>query len=569
MSKLVYVCLRRRQQTARAKKIIESIAARLRPDNLTPVPPRVFDLDGVVIGIYNPTGLERVSGRSVCVGYLVADAEWRQPLRGRPDGAYALFRADDRHVEILADALASRTIWYFKDDDMFVASTSQRALVPLLGGLNFNPGVIPWMLASGTLGPSHSWDRRIEHLGAATSVVLDRDAWTLARKTEPAQRAVLNESDGDHERRLRAALERVVGAAALDRAQWALPLSGGVDCRTILCLLREPAGLRAVTWGLRASLHEKDNDAYVARNLATHFDLNHEYHETDLSSEPVEDIFRRYLVCGEGRIDHISGYMDGFQIWKTLHDTGVRGIIRGDQVFGRKTVSSPSQVRASAGMPLWSDFDGLRRLEEFGISPQSVPEALARGPQETLEAWRDRLQQDYRVPFVLAALSDLKLPYVEIISPLLSGSLVNEIRKLPDHLRTNKKLLRTIVHCLSPEVGFAKYWAAEPATRILESPRIVDVLREYLSSSHAEVVVPREFTRYVLDGLAMRAGSRRPPGWRNLRRMAASYLPSWIMKRKTSQASALRPNLLAFRVYLMARMHDLLAEDAASLRAVE
>jgi hypothetical protein len=163
------------------------------------------------------------------------------------------------------------------------------------------------------------------------------------------------------------------------------------------------------------------------------------------------------------------------------------------------------------------------------------------------------------------------LSYVEIISPLLSGSLVSEIRKLPDHLRTNKRLLRTIVHSLSPEVGFAKYWAAESATGILESPRIVRVLREYLSSSHTDVVVPRKFTSYVLSGLATRSESRRPAGWRSLRRTAASHLPPWILKskKKKSHVGALRPNLLAFRIYLMARMHEMLVEDAASFRAIE
>ena len=74
---------------------------------------------------------------------------------------------------------------------------------------------------------------------------------------------MLDAPDEDHYRRLSTALEKVVGTATLDHAQWALPLSGGIDCRTILCLLKDPAGLKAVTWGLRASLHQKGNDAHV------------------------------------------------------------------------------------------------------------------------------------------------------------------------------------------------------------------------------------------------------------------------------------------------------------------
>jgi len=61
-----------------------------------------------------------------------------------------------------------------------------------------------------------------------------------------------------------------------------------------------------------------------------------------------------------------------------------------------------------------------------------------------LRDWRDRLYQQYRVPFLLAALSDLKLGYVEIVNPLLSDSVIDLIRQLPDSLRTHKVLLRNI-----------------------------------------------------------------------------------------------------------------------------
>jgi asparagine synthetase B (glutamine-hydrolysing) len=327
--------------------------------------------------------------------------------------------------------------------------------VALLGSFSLNSDVVPWLLASGTLGPGLSWDRRITHLEPATSVTLDRSSWALTTKTEPARFSVLEAIDEDHARRLRTSLKDVIDAASLDLGQWALTLSGGIDCRAILCLLNDTAGLKAVTWGLRASQWERSNDAYVVRTLARQHRLDHSYYETDLSQEAVEPLFERYIRCGEGRIDHISGYADGFQLWKRLYESGIRGVIRGDQVFGRQSVSSPKEVRLSAGMPLWPDFRGVGRLEDYGIPPQTIPDSLLQQPHESLETWRDRLQQHYRVPFVLAALSDLKLPYVEIVSPLLSGSLVEEIRKLPDHLRTNKALLRSIAQSLSRTSAFA------------------------------------------------------------------------------------------------------------------
>ena len=144
MSKLVYICLRNPEHAARLTRSLKASATVWMPDNLAPVSPKVLGSKGIAIGIFNPTDLVRISDLSVCVGYLVNavnSAQWRHARSGRPDGAYALFRADDRHVEVLADTLASRTVWYFKNDDMFVASTSQRAIVSLLGTFSFNSDV--------------------------------------------------------------------------------------------------------------------------------------------------------------------------------------------------------------------------------------------------------------------------------------------------------------------------------------------------------------------------------------------------------------------------------------------
>lgn len=423
------------------------------------------------------------------------------------------------------------------------------------------------MLASGTLGPGLSWDRRIKHLDVATSVSLDRNTWLLTTRAEPPRNAALNVPDAEHERSLRAALDHVVGSANFDRSQWALALSGGMDSRAILCLLKNTAGLKAVTWGVRAALRKNDNDASVARQLAQRYGLDHQYRETDLSEEPIERIFERYLVCGEGRIDHLAGYMDGFRLWSALYEGGIHGVIRGDQVFGRGMVGSARDVRTNAGMPLWTDFPRMPPLEEIGCAPQHVPEAYSQQPQESLAAWRDRLVQQYRVPFVLAALSDLKLPYVEIASPLLAGSLVAEIRKVPDHLRTDKALLKKIVLSLSPDVAITKVTATETATEILASSRIVEFLRDSLRSAHSDDIVSAEFKRNLGNALVTREHTQRSLQWKHIKRSIRSHLPSWAAHTVTKMAPRPRPpelnaNQLAFRIHLMARMKDTLAAEA-------
>lgn len=568
MSKILYVCVRDPLQAAETARAAKIIAARLVPDNLGAVAPKVIETSGIVVGISTPNELLGIRGSNIAAGYLVDPGTWERPRSGRPDGAYALFRSDDAVVEIVTDALASRTVWYVLTDKMFIASTSQRAIVALLGSFEFNPDVIPWMLTTGTLGPGLSWDRRIHHVRGATTVTLDRRAWTVVERTEPTRFVVEQASEDDFAIRVSDALKHVVGAARVADPQWAITLSGGVDSRVILSLLQDTRGLRAVTWGLRDSLDDATNDAQIARRLAQRFGLEHQYFETDLSSEPVERMFDRYVTNGEGRVDHISGYMDGFNLWRRMADSGIHGIIRGDQTFGHKPVRSALDVRTRIGLSLWSDFGALPPLERFGLSPASLPEDLLQGADESLETWRDRLQQQFRQPFVLSSLSDLKLPYVEIINPLLSDSIVALVRQLPDALRTKKVLLRRFAASLSPEIPFAATVAIQAGNDILKSAPVVELLADSLSSHTALTAIPPEFAAYVTPGLGVMAQeNKRISTVRRMRRMAKNWprmWPAWLQT-QTVPRPTLTHNRMAFRAFLIERTTRLLRHDAALL----
>jgi hypothetical protein len=567
MSKIVYVCLRDLAKTAETSRVIQAACDRLVPDNIAKVPSRVSGSDGICIGISNPNSLVRVSGYSVAVGHLIDAKDWDQPLSKCPDGAYALFRGNGTVVELVSDTLASRTVWHVMTDDFFAAATSQRALVMLLRSFEFNPQVVPWMLATGTTGPGESWDRRIRCLSGASRVMLDRNSWTLEERAEPARFQPSDASPKDHQEHIVAALRRTVSAVDIANPELAITLSGGVDCRTILSLLPSTQGVRAVTWGLRASLDQPTNDASVARRLATHFGLKHQYFETDLPDEPVERILDRFVANGEGRIDHISGYVDGFALWNKLTRASVRGIIRGDQAFGRKKVHSPSEVRTSAEMPLWTDHSGLPPLEHFGLPDQSVPEQLLRQVGESLETWRDRLQQEYRIPYVLGALSDLKLPYVEIVNPLLANSVVALIRLLPDDLRTDKALLKAIARSIGPSIPFAMDIATQPGDDVLRSPRLVEFLRDYLSDANEESAVPKAFAAFAIDGLTEDRTESRIPISRRARTAIKAWLPAWARRLRNPKPTPARPsqNRFAFRAFLASRAHGLYTDDARAL----
>ena len=575
MSILVYVCLRRPDSAAQVTQSLRSLAKRLTPDNIAVPTPKILGSGGIIVGVFNPNETIHFADRGVCAGYLVQSADWAEPLSGRPDGAYALFRGNNDHVELLSDSLASRTIWHFKNEEIFIASTSQRAIVALAGSFSFNPKVVAWMLSSGMLGPQHGWDSRIHPLEGGASFVLDRRSWQVSITTEPVNFAPLEASDEEHAARITQALQSAISHAKFNSTQWVFPLSGGIDCRTLLCLINDKARLRTVTWGIRASLRQRNSDACVARDLAQRLGLENTFHQIDRSTEPVGDVFDRFLRAGEGRIDHVSGYMDGFQVWKTLHDGGVQGIIRGDEAFGRDGVAEgPPTLRSAAvriaAMPVWSDFADLPPLAQFGIPAQEIPERLLWRDNESSETWRDRLQHQFRFPVVLSALNDLKLPYVEVAAPLLANSIVTEIRKLPDHLRTNKTLLRRIAQQLNPPVRVARYPATDLATDILKSAPVVAFLKDELAAIRKESTVPSDLLDSVLDKI-VHAGAqeRRSTIWRNLKRTFAAYIPE-RPKGVTPNSLPGRPpidfNRMAFRIMLISRMQIILNEDAATLR---
>lgn len=570
MAKIIYVCLRDPSQADSAARAVAAVADRLTPDNLPNTPPRIVASNGIVAGFAGDSESIGVRDCSVAAGYLVEPGNWHQPGGARPDGAYAVFRGDDTTVEILTDALASRTVWYASTERMFIASTSQRAIVALLGNFQFNADTVPWMLAAGYLGPDQSWDKRIRFVKGATCVVLDRKSWAVHERTEPFAFELSTLPDREQERLVTETLRNAVGGAQVRGSQWAITLSGGVDCRAILCLLPQTQGLRAVTWGLRASLDDPGNDASIARRVARHFNIEHRFLEIDRTSETVDRVFDRYVANGEGRIDHISGYADGFALWRRLQDFGVRTIIRGDQAFGLNYVSSQRHVRMKY-LPLWSDYAGLPSLASLGLRPQVVPDWLQQQGNETLQTWRDRIQCLYRTSHVLAALSDLKLPYVELINPLLSGSIIERIKTLPDRSRTDKALFRQIAKSLSPGIPYATSSALQPPGDLLQSPHVVALLNDSLSSGRLGTFIPPDLVAYMKGGLVQSDSVPRPPRVSRLRRSVRALVPSWVTRLARSRnvhIPAPPHNRLAFRAYLIERTSALLAEDAAAARGL-
>lgn len=566
MSKIVYLCAKHGVNLPFSGKDMERVLSRLAPDNIVPAAPRIIQDQGILIGIFNPVDSLPVKGSSVCLGaFFDRLEEWWRPGSKIPDGSYALFRCDIQILELATDIVASRTIWYAQTEDLFIAATSQRAIVCFLQSCQFNDAVIPWVLSSGTLGPGFSWDRRIDCLGGDSRLRLDRQSWKVEVIRNPVVYASLQLPAKEHEQRLLAAMEETFDYIDPRANQWVLPLSGGYDSRAILLMIKNRSGLKTLTWGLRSALDNRQSDAWVARELANRVGAQHQYFQTDSTNEPMSDVFRRFLLAGEGRIDHISGYMDGFAIWKWLYEQGWQGVLRGDEAFGCRPVTTEQQVYRNMNLVVLSDYaDMPGKNLGFEMGDQQRPGSLEQKTHESRDQWRDRVNTEFEIPFMFAALSDLKLAYVEIIQPLLSRRIVEQVRSLPDDLRTGKSLFKKIIEGMRPNVKFAKYPAIEPLTDILRAKPVIDTICGKLETVVDKPGPAGQLASFSLAKLKNCETTRETlPRSRIYEKVVRRLGRLWGRSDNLPRISD--PYRLAFRVYTIAAMGDILSSDAAEL----
>jgi asparagine synthetase B (glutamine-hydrolysing) len=541
------------------RALIEKLARRLAPDNIAYRPPLVAERDGEVLVVFNGGAAVRRKQTSVCLGSIFdCSARWWTVGSGSPDGSFALVRSDEAATELASDAAGTRTIWYAQTSDQFVASTSQRAIVMWLKSYDCNLDVFAWQLSSGTLGPGLSWDRRIRALPPASRLLFDRRTWTLEQHTPRVEYRAIAGTPERQRYELEDAITETFRHLDLDTERGALALSGGYDSRMILFKLKDRPRLQTVTWGRRGALADRETDASVAQQLATRMHTDHSYFELEIPKHGVEEVLDRFVRLGEGRTDSVSGYIDGFKVWKHLHESGCDTLFRGDEAFGCRSAPTPADVYRNTKCNVLRDY-GLGRggpLAELAAA-QHRPVHLERRRSESLQAWRDRLNAEFELPYALGPLNDLKLAYVDVVHPLVSRRIVEQVRRLPDDLRTNKTAFKSIVDDVRLDVPFAKRVAIFTPETVLRNPEVLRVLGGELRRQGEGSGTVAALARQALELLPRPCALRAPASVRRLVDKA---------RRRTSRRLRLCPLRLAFRTYIIGKMQALLQEDARALR---
>ncbi len=570
MAKAIYVCFKNPIDAPSIKKKVTLAIKNILPDNIPEAPCKFAANGQVIYGIANYSDVIAEHDGSICMGIAYPEQKnWWKPLDAYPDGSYAIFRSDDNYVEILTDTTASRTIWYYKDDTIFICGTSQRAIITVLGKFDFDKRVLPWMLSSGSLGPLFPWSKNLSMLEPNSSLLLDIKSWELNKKSKSVDFTASRLTPQKNKKKLRETLINSFNEFEFDMSKWVLPLSGGYDSRAIACLLKASgknlSQIDTVTWGLKEARNRKNNDAYIAPLVAKELGMPHQYLATDKTDESIDTVFKRFILNSEGRVDHIEAYLDGFNLWKILFDNKKKGIIRGDESSGWPKVTNAKRARSMCGLTLCKDFSNLENYEAYGFEKQVLPDFLHQQKGETIQMMVDRYHLAFRIPVILSALNDLKLSYVEVANPLLSRRIIMQMSITPDALRVDKKGFIKAMKVLLPDIKYATEEATHKKGEIFKTPEAISLMKEELSAAYIKEIFPEAFIKKVVDELQPPVIKRNGNLVKTkLRTIIKLYFPSRLKEGLYSimRKPAVENSTLAFRIYLTGVMYKQLKKDA-------
>ncbi len=192
-----------------------------------------------------------------------------------------------------------------------------------------------------------------------------------------------------------------------------------------------------------------------------------------------------------------------------------------------------------------------------------IPESLCRLSDESIPTYRDRLYHAFRIPVGLAGLNDLKAGHTEIANPLLSGSIVRTVRRMPDNLRTNKRAYAEFVREISPSIPFARFPADDACSDYLSTQAFVQYICDRLHDAKANDLLPANMCQALAKHVQESAGRSR-----SLLRFALKRtLPNWMIRglRTVRGPEQLDRRILGLRAAMTIDLMDMFKNDAGLL----
>jgi hypothetical protein len=420
------------------------------------------------------------------------------------------------------------------------------------------------MLSNGSLGPGFSWDKRLQALPAGALFYFDLTEWKATIQWKAWTFSYKETAESSGKKRLSELLEEIKYDFDVKGTKTLLTLSGGYDSRAVLYLLKHGnAGIHTATWGVPSAFKTPLTDATVAREVSNAWKVQHDEYNVQLAGD-FDASLHRFLLHGEGRNDHINSFMDGLYMWEDIAAKGYDWVVRADEAFGWLPVRTELDARTSVALARFSDFNNLPPELIASLPEQVFPQYLERMEEEPVEDYRDRIYQQYRLPFVIGPLQDPPLSFVEIINPLLHPRLIRFVRTLPPQLRTRKKLYADWVDTLLPGVPYANKPAIPEAFHIAEAAENKALFNSFLYDPSATQLLGKELMTHLQKNWRPKEDAAtvvQHGVLKKLKKLAPIGLKKFIRNKVTGYQ--INTSSLALRAYIIYKMQQIM-KDAAS-----
>lgn len=538
--------------------------------------------------IQNSDGVATPVQGTLTIGWLLECDDQQPELESyEADGSYALVKNTVDGTAFCCDQFGSRTLWYYRDENRFIISTSQRAIVALKNSFNLNMEALAWYLSAGCQGAFISWDQDIKQVLPHLDYRFNSVNWRLSSTQKSGMELPASGSTKMsaylkiYQKQVTAALKQTIYSCSDYKIL--LPLSGGLDSRLLLALCKKAnldTQLMLVNWGVPNPSNTFD-DKEAAHRVARFYDkgLLDKFLPTQIDVDAYEQIFERFVAASEGRLDHFNAFVDGFKMWHDFYQRGYRMIIRGDIPFPTGLCLNESQIRAKMGLKLFSDYTNISDFEVEAyakLQDKSSIKSLQRLQGESLIRWRDRTFTAIRVPVILAAFSHQVSAFTENRTPMLNWSMFKLYMGLADKNKGSKRHIKKL---------WRRYDRSEVSSKAVSSLRPMDSYfanvqeQQYLLNKLEEIKGSRYLSLALVDsvisalsqqklqdnnlptGLRRKAIVQRAHHWltHNLPALPKAYL-------KSIQAKRLSATTLAYRIVLADKIIAMYLSDAQRIK---
>ncbi|MCB0429399.1 MAG: hypothetical protein H6585_04265 [Flavobacteriales bacterium] len=585
MSVILYA-ISRKGEVVPDRSVIDKLNALILPAGVQHNPPKTTLLAGSLVVEFFPNDYAIYLGNKALFGLHNSHTQDADEAGSElPDGVHLSIEATPEKALIRTDTIGSEVVWYFMDQEWVYVSTSQRLIIAMKGSFQADPEAISWLLGSKCLPPDRAWDPEIHAMRLDASLVIDRREW---RKEHQWQTYSYPEKDvlgNDYHAILDQALMKTMERVHMAPGDY-IGLSGGADSRMMLYYLRSLFGpdrkMQAMTFGVnRDLLDEPLSELHLSRRLSQEQKLDLEHHflieEGDRYVNP--DIWEKTLKIFDGRLAMLNNVVS----FEHFFLKGCRSMLVGDQPFGRDVVNSENHVIRKQGIFLRSFFKAGTDADKaiLGMIPDRLPETYLKRDAETLSAWRDRLHQEFHLPYYLQPYTLARSHYFESQRPLIFGSVTRLARQLTDAQRNNKKIVKELLSMHGPELPYAVDKSLKKFLKKQQARMALDLhTQEVLQNGVGKGVLPDEVLKALIawNGTPLQGGQAQVTSGRMPRNILGSIVRKMVpvaQKPKQAPADAMAERTafleldytdLRFKAASILKIHNILEKDSRALK---